>query len=184
MTPADGTDRQHVPVVSTAPDSSTSHGIARLLPKGNVEGSIYGVILVSSLVATLSPKNDVGVTMAALAVTTIVFALAHAWAHAMSHAADAHAPIDRRALIHSLGHEWAIVQAAGPVLVALIPVALDWYDQTTGLWIGLGCNTVLLLIWGAGVRELGGGTRVQMLLAALASGSLGLLLAALKVAVH
>ena len=122
--------------------------------------------------------------MAAIAVTTIVFALAHAWAHAMSQAAGAHAPIDRRALLRSLGHEWAIVQAAGPVLVVLIPVALGWYDQTTGLWIGLGCNVVLLLIWGAGVRELGGGTRVQMLAAALASGSLGLLLAALKVAVH
>ncbi len=171
-------------VVSASSDSTTTRGIARLLPKGNVEGSIYGVILVSSLIATLSPENDVGVTMAAIAVTTAVFALAHAWAHAVSHAAEIHAPIDRRVLLRSLGHEWAIVQAAGPVLLALIPVALGWYDQTTGLWIGLCCNIVLLLIWGAGVRELAGGTRMQMLLSALASGSLGLLLAALKVLVH
>ncbi|HEY6779672.1 MAG TPA: hypothetical protein VI111_01890 [Thermoleophilaceae bacterium] len=165
-------------------DSVEPRAIARLLPKGNVEGSIYGVILVSSLMATLSPAKAVGATMAALAVTTIVFALAHAWAHAMSLAAEAHAPLDRRALLRSLSHEWAIVQAVVPALLALVPVALGWYDQTTGLWIGLGCNIGLLLIWGAGVRELAGGSRLQVLASALVSGSLGLLLAVLKVVVH
>lgn len=165
-------------------DEDRTRGIARLLPKGNVEGSIYGVILVSSLIATLNPDNDVGVTMGAIAITTVVFALAHAWAHAMSQAAVAHVGVDARVLLRSLSHEWAIVQAAAPVLLALLPVAFGWYEQGTGLWIGLGCNVLLLLIWGAGVRELAGGTHAQMAFSALASGSLGLLLAVLKVAVH
>jgi hypothetical protein len=173
-----------VHVVSATSNSGDRSRVARLLPQGNVEGSIYGVILVSSLIATLNPENDVAVTMGAIAITTAVFALAHAWAHAMSHAAETRVGVDRRVLLRSLAHEWAIVQAAAPVLLALIPVALGWYDQVTGLWIGLGCNIVLLLIWGAGVRELAGGTRTQMLISALASGSLGLLLAGLKVIVH
>lgn len=165
-------------------DSTESLGIARLLPKGNVEGSIYGVILVSSIMATLGQGGSVGVTMAALAVTTIVFALAHAWAHAMSHAAEEHAPVGARAIVRSLSHEWAIVQACIPALLALTPVAFGWYDKVDGLWIALGLNICLLLIWGAGVRELAGGTRLQMLWSALISGSLGLLLAVLKVLVH
>jgi hypothetical protein len=54
----------------------------------------------------------------------------------------------------------------------------------TELWIAVLVNVGLLFTWGAGLRQLAGGTSLQALMAGLASASLGLVLIVLKVLVH
>jgi hypothetical protein len=157
---------------------------ARLIPGGNLAGSLYGTVLVTSVLAAFAGSEEVGYVIAAVLVTTSVFALAHAWAHALARSGAARAPLDRHALLSSIGHEFPIVQAALPAAVVLLLAALDLFSVETGLWIAVFVNVALLFIWGAGLRQLAGGRGLQVLGAGLASAFLGLVLVALKVLVH
>ena len=155
-----------------------------MLPKGNLAGSLYGLVLVGSVLAALGPQERVGYMIVAVVVTTVVFALAHAWAHALGGSAQTRTPVDRHALRHSMRHEWTIVQAAVPASAALIPAALGLYSARTGLWIALGVTVLLLFVWGAALREMAGGSAGQVVAAGAASAALGLLLVSLKAFVH
>ena len=78
-----------------------------------------------------------GAMMAALAVTSLVFALAHAWSGALARSAD-----DRQALavghvLDGIRHEWPMVEAVTPALLALGLAALGVYSESTGLWIAI-----------------------------------------------
>jgi hypothetical protein len=158
--------------------------LARLIPSTNLAGSLYGMVLVTSILAALDGSEKIRYAIAAVLVTTLVFALAHAWAHALATSGAARAPLDRHALLASLGHEFAIVEAALPATVVLLLAALDVYSVETALWIAVLVNVALLFIWGAGLRQLADGTGMQVLGAGLASASLGLVLVGLKVLVH
>jgi hypothetical protein len=54
----------------------------------------------------------------------------------------------------------------------------------TALWLAVSVNVGLLFVWGAGLRQLAGGTRLQILWAGLATAALGLVLVAMKILVH
>ena len=171
--------------VSPADDAPDARPFfARLIPGGNLAGSLYGTVLVTSVLVAFASFEDVGYVIAAVLITTSVFALAHAWAHALARSGAARAPLDRHALLSSIGHEFPIVQAALPAAVVLLLAALDVYSVGTALWIAVLVNVALLFIWGAGLRQLAGGTGLQVLGGGLASASLGLVLVALKVLVH
>ena len=156
---------------------------ARVVPRGNLAGSLYGLILVTSVIVTLSGK-EIELLAVALVVTSAVFALAHAWAHALSEAAEEQRAVDRHRFARSLTHEWPIVQAALPAAVLVALAALGVWSTDTALWVALGVNVVLLFVWGAGLRELAGGTLAQMLAAGASTAALGLILVLLKVLVH
>jgi hypothetical protein len=165
--------------------AARSSGFARLLPEGNLAGRLYGTVLVTSVLATLGASEErVGFMIAAVHVTALVFALAHAWAHALDATAATRAPVDRRALARALGREWPIVQSALPATVALALAAAGVYSVDAGLWVAVIVNVCLLFVWGAGLRELAAGTALQILAAGLSSASLGLVLVLLKVLVH
>jgi hypothetical protein len=157
--------------------------IAGFLPRTNLTGSLYGLVLVSSVLVTLGGK-DLQWAAIAVVVTAGVFALAHAWARALGEAAATQSPVDRHAFRHSLRHELPIVGAAVPAALALLAAALGIYSVNTGLWVGLSANVVLLFVWGAGLRELSGGSPAQIFGAGMSSAALGLVLVALKVFVH
>ncbi len=159
-------------------------GLARLLPSGNLAGSLYGIVLVTSVLVTFAGTDEVGYVLAGAIVTAIVFALAHAWAHALARSEEERAPIDRHALLHSLRQEWTIVEAAFPATVVLALAALGLYSPATGLWIAVLLNVALMFVWGAVVRRLAGGSTLQTAAAGLASASLGLVLVVLKIIVH
>ena len=157
---------------------------ARLVPRGgNLAGSLYGLILVTSVIVTLGGK-EIELLAVALVVTSAVFALAHAWAHALDEAATEHRAVDRHRFRRSLTHEWPIVTAALPSAVLVALAALGLYSTDTALWVALGVNIVLLFVWGAGLRELSGGTLAEMLGAGASTAALGLILVLLKVLVH
>ena len=156
-----------------------------MLPRDNLSASVYGTILVSSVIVGLAGTDlTAGAMMAALAVTALVFALAHAWSGALARSAD-----DRQALavghvLDGLRHEWPMVEAVIPALLALGLAALEVYSVGTGLWIAISANTVLLFVWGAILRHRAAGSTMQFIAAGLTTAMLGLALVALKVVVH
>ncbi len=170
--------------VLTPADEMSGSRFAHLLPRGNLAGSLYGLILVTSVIATLEQNEErIGLMIAALVVTALVFALAHAWAHALDAAARARAPVDRHLLLRGVRHEWPIVQAALPASIALALAGFDLYTVATGLWIAVGVNVGLLFVWGAVLRDIAGGNLAQVILGGLSSAALGLMLVLLKVIV-
>ena len=165
--------------------SPESHGLWRLLPRENLAASVYGTILVSSVIVGLAATDlGAGAVMAALTVTALVFALAHAWSTALARSAVDREALGTRHLLDSLRHEWPMVEAVTPALLAVGLAALGVYSTSTGLWIAIIANTVLLFAWGAILRHRAGGTTVQFLIAGLTTAMLGVVLVVLKAIVH
>ena len=136
------------------------------------------------IVGLAATNLTAGAMMAALAVTALVFALAHAWSTALARSAD-----DRQALavghvLDGIRHEWPMVEAVIPALLALGLAVLGVYSAGTGLWIGIIANTVLLFAWGALLRHRAAGNTLQSIRAGMTTAMLGLALVALKVLVH
>ena len=170
----------------TAPDATAGARpfFAKLVPDGNLAGSLYGTVLVTSVLATFEGSEPVGLIIGAVLVTTLVFELAHAWADALAESGAASRPLDTHTLRRTIRHELSIVEAALPAALVLLLAGLDIYSTGTALWIAVLVNVGLLFIWGAGLRQLSGGTSLQVLGAGLASTSLGLVLIVLKGLVH
>ena len=170
----------------TAPDpgSRALPRLARLIPDGNLAGSLYGTVLVTSVLATFDGSERVGFVIAAVLVTTVVFELAHAWANALAESGAARRHLDTHTLGRSIRHEASIVEAALPATLVLLLAAVGLYSTGTALWVAALLNLGLLFTWGVGLGQLAGGTSLQALVAGLGSASLGLVLIALKVLVH
>ena len=165
----------------TVPDEGRRTA-ARFLPGGDLAGSIYGIILVSALLVTYQDNaHSAGEVIAWLLVTTFVFASAHAWSKTLADSAG----VDRvRRLRGEIRHEWPIVQAAVPSCVIVGLASLDAWGLADGIWAAICLNVGLLFVWGAALRNIEGGTRLQTFLAGLASAGFGLVFVLLKVFVH
>ena len=174
-------------LLSSLPDRPPAqpHSLWRLLPQQNLSASVYGTILVSSVIVGLAghEPDGRGRSMAALAVTALVFALAHAWSRALARSADA-AALAAGHVLDGIRHEWPMVEAVTPALLALGLAALGVYSESTGLWIAIIANSVLLFAWGAILRLRAAGNAIQSIGAGLTTSMLGLALVTLKVLVH
>jgi hypothetical protein len=156
-----------------------------LLPHPNLAASVYGTVLVSSVIVGLGPTELAAVRMMiAIAATAIVFALAHAWSTALARSAAHEEALTPRHVADAIRHEWAMVEATAPALIALGLAALGVYSTRTGLWVAIIANTFLLFVWGAILRHRAEGTPLELLAAGLTTAFLGLLLVLLKVLVH
>jgi hypothetical protein len=155
-----------------------------LLPRENLAATLYGTVLATSVIATLPGAERPAIVIAALLVTAIVFALAHAWAEVLARSAKNRTAVTRAAIAAGIKHEWPMVEAALPASAVVALALVDVYEIETALWIATGVNVALLFVWGAVVRRIAGGTAWIALRAGLAAGSLGLMLAALKWLIH
>jgi hypothetical protein len=172
-------------MTATGKGSSTPNGLWRLLPRQNLAASVYGTILVSSVIVGLAQTDlPAGAMLAALAVTALVFALAHAWSNALARCADDRQALSVRHLLDGIRHEWPMVESVAPALLAVGLAAAGVYSVSTSLWVAIIANTVLLFVWGAILRHRAAGTRLQFLAAGLTTATLGLFLVALKAFVH
>jgi hypothetical protein len=160
-------------------------GLGRLLPRENLPASVYGTVLVSSVIVGLGQAEDsAGWMMATVTVTALVFSLAHGWANALGRSATDRQPMSLELLLEGIRYEWPMAEAVMPALVALGLAALDVYSIQTGLWVAIVANTVLLFVWGARLRQRAEGTPVQIFVAGLMTSTLGLVLVVLKAVVH
>jgi hypothetical protein len=155
----------------------------RLAPETDFSSAIYGQVLAGSAVVALSRHDEPPLEIAAgVAATMLVFWVAHVYAEAISRSV---ARAGRaRAVRHLAEREWPMVQAALPAVVALTLAALGLWSRESGITIALGLGVVALAGWGYAAGRRSGRSQHRALLAALGSAVLGLLIIALKVAIH
>jgi hypothetical protein len=147
--------------------------------------AIYGSILATSLVAALDVTEATAQEMTlTLLSTTIVFAVAHAWSEAVSERiALGHGFLLAR-LIELTLREWPLVEAG---FVPGAALALAWAGVwSAGVGAGIALTLAVLQLFGWGIVV--GRRSYERWSAALAVGAVngcfGLILVALKVAVH
>jgi hypothetical protein len=161
------------------------HGLARLLPRDNLAASVYGTILVSSVIVGLGHTSlTSGWMIAAVSVTALVFALAHAWSLALARSAEDRQALSPSHVLDAIRHEWPMVEAVAPAVAALALAVVGVYSPQTGLWVGIIANTGLLFAWGAILRHRAAGSPRDAFAAGLTTAMLGLVLVALKAFVH
>ena len=146
-------------------------------------GFIYGTIIVLSVLVggARAFPDDAGHIAALVAVTSVVFWLAHVYAHGLAHSVlhDEHLSLAELALIAR--REGSIVGAAVPPLAALLLGASGAVSTKTAVWVAFALGLAVLALQGlvfARVERLR--WPATLLLVALNLG-LGLLLVGLKV---
>lgn len=148
--------------------------------------SIYGTILVTALVATLSEDEGVDAwqILVGVTLTTLVFWAAHAYADALGRqAVHGHGP-SLHELGRSLAREWPMVRAGVPAAVALALAALGVYSDDTGVNLAIGLGVATLFASGLLLARREHVTPFQGLVAATVNGAFGMVIVALKVYVH
>lgn len=166
-----------------ADDAQITPRVARILTS---EESVYGLILVSGMIVVSG--TVVGTSINALvtvAVTVIVFYLAHVYAGTLGRLAATDGQAGLRASIgaaarHSRG---MLVSSVVPLLILLLGTT-DLIDDTVAIWSALIANTVLLGVLGWIVVARWSTHWAPRLLSALITAGFGLVLIALKAVIH
>ena len=145
-------------------------------------GFIYGTIVVLSVVvagAKAYPDGP-GHVAALVAVTCLVFWIAHVYAHALGHSAALGEHLSLAELRRIGRREWSIVEAAVPSIVALLLGGIGLLEPRTAVWLAVALGLVVLGAQGivfARVERLGLTATVGVVALNL---SLGVLLVGLK----
>jgi hypothetical protein len=145
-------------------------------------GFIYGTIVVLSVIVggAKAYEHDVGHVAVLVAVTVVVFWLAHVYAHSVGESLSRSQHLSFAELVHVARREGSIVEAAVPSLAALLLGALGVLSTQTSIWLAFGLGLAVLGAEGlmfARAERLGLLGTCAVIAANL---SLGLLLVALK----
>ena len=144
---------------------------------------MYGTILASAVVVALGYKGGSALVMlAALAVTELVFALAHAWSALLAAGAARGGLPSFRDARGAVVHEWPVVQATWPAVIALALAALGAYSTNTAVNVALVANAAVLFVWGVALARLQNLSLALSIGAGAFSCALGAALVALKLA--
>ncbi|HKF79277.1 MAG TPA: hypothetical protein VKB17_00465 [Thermoleophilaceae bacterium] len=155
-------------------------------PSARVVGAVYGQILATAIVATLSEDSAASASeiFFGVAVAMLVFWLAHVYAEAVAVRLDRDQPLTVPEVWRVAVQEWPEAQAAIPALAAL---GLGWVgvltrDAATDLAIALG--VVALFGWGFLIARRSRLSPWGTAGAVALNGGFGLAIVALKVIVH
>lgn len=152
--------------------------------RSELAGAIYGQILATSVVVTLS--EDKGATAGDLffwlGVTMLVFWAAHVYSEWLSRQVTTGASLGEVLSIAS--EQWPIAQAAAPELGLL---ALGWagvYSRDTAVDLAIAAGIISLAAWGLVIARRANANALEMLATVAISAAFGLLLVGLKILVH
>jgi hypothetical protein len=149
-----------------------------------LSGFIYGTIVVLTVViagAKIYPDGP-GQVAAFVAVATFVLWLAHVYAHGLAHSVAHKEHLSLGELGYIARREWSIVEAAAPLVVALLLGTVGILSESTAVWTAFAAGLVVLAVEAlvfARVEELRWPATLLVLTINLA---LGLALVALKLA--
>lgn len=151
----------------------------------DLAGSVYGTILASSILVALGYKGGSALVMiAALAITEAVFAVAHAWSAILTDGVTRGRLPRPSDVWRAIEHEWPVLQATWPGIVALLLAAFGIYSTDTAVNVALALNAAILFLWGLALARLEGASAPSAVAAGTLTCSLGLVLVFLKVLVH
>jgi hypothetical protein len=148
-------------------------------------GFIYGTIVVLSVIvgAAKAYEHDAGHVAVLVAVTVVVFWLAHVYAHSVGESLARSEHLSFEELLHVAKREGSIVEAAVPSLVALLLGALGVLSTSTSIWIAFGLGLAVLAAEGLLFARAEKLRLVGTCAIVAANLSLGLVLVALKLLV-
>jgi hypothetical protein len=150
-----------------------------------VGGYVYGTIVVLSTViaGAKAYEEQVGHVAALVAITTLVFWLAHVYAHALSHSVASDQHLSRTALGEIARRESSIIEAAIAPIVVLMLGHWGVLSERTAVWVAIACGLGVLVSQGlAFARAERLGTLATLAIVAVNLG-LGLALVGLKLLV-
>jgi hypothetical protein len=147
--------------VSAVKDRPSAAALLGRSAKGErLGGFIYGTIVTLSVViagAKAYPDGP-GHVAAIVAVTCLVFWVAHVYAHALGHSAAIGEHLSLAELGRIGRREWSIVEAAVPSIVALLLGAIGLFEPQTAVWLAVALGLAVLGAQGivfARVEQLG-----------------------------
>lgn len=153
---------------------------------GNLAGAIYGQIVVTSTLAVLGHDATLsGLTIAlSLVATMLVLWAAHVYSELLADRVRAGRALRADEIAAAAGHDWPLVQAVAPALVALLAAGLGVWSTDTAVNVGLGLGVASLFGWGLviGRRSAFGWGRTVVV--AMISSALGVAILALELLVH
>jgi hypothetical protein len=161
---------------------------ARIAPSTRGErlgGFIYGTIVALSVVvagARAYPHSP-GHIAVVVAVTSVIFWLAHVYSHALAHSVGHGEHLSLAELAHIARREASLIEAAVPPIAALLLGAIGILSAPAAGWAAFGAGLVVLGAQGvvfARVERLG---RLGTLVVVAANLGFGLVLVALKLLV-
>jgi hypothetical protein len=147
-------------------------------------GAVYGTILVMALLAIEPDTEPAEEVAAAVAVTMIVFWLAHVYAHSIATRLRTGEELSWQHIRAQASSEWPIVQASAPAVIALLLAAVGVFDTGTAIAIGLGLGMLQLFGWGVFIGRLQGLPPARAVLVGVIDCSFGLAIVGLETLVH
>ncbi len=149
-------------------------------------GSVYGIILASSLIAALSYKErgNAWVMIGALLASEAVFALAHALSELLGGGRARGSLPGLPEVRTALRYEWPVLQAAWPTLLLLLLAGITVINVDTAVNLALAVNAAILFVWGLAVARQHGVTLAGALAVGALSCALGVAIVALKLVLH
>lgn len=178
-----------VPAESPVPHDGSEHGETAGSPLEHavhrMAGAIYGTILATTVVVTISnhPEN-LDTALALVAGTSVVFWLAHVYSRGLAVRVLVRRPLHRWELYALARSEWPMLQSSWPVLLVLLLGRLDVIDPYLSIELAAWVGIAALFTYGYVIGRQEGLSWPRVLLNALVSGSFGLCVLALKVVVH
>ena len=147
--------------------------------------AVYGSILVSTLTGALLHTHETAAQMTlTVAVSMVVFWLAHAWSETVGERVAEGHRFDRSRIRDIARAEWPLVEAA---LLPTLLLALAWagvWTAHTGIVLALIASVVQLIGWGFAAGYRTAHDWHAALLAGIGDGVLGVAIVALELSIH
>lgn len=156
-----------------------------LLPRRNPAGTVYGILVVGTLLAAEGSQQIGFVSLiGGVVVALVLYWLAHAYAAMLGRRLATTDRWSMRQFLAELAHEWALIRGASGPLLALVIAAAAGADLDTAVLIALGTCAALLVTFEvlAGVGE--GLSRLEIASEAAVGAVLGLGLFAVRLLLH
>jgi hypothetical protein len=152
----------------------------------NEAGAIYGQILVTAVVASLTeqPTISAGEAFFTVAVTMLLFWLAHVYADGVVKRLRRVEPLRLREVWAIGKQQWPIAQAAVPALLALGAGSVGLLSRDTAVGAAIALGVAQLFAWGFVIARRSRMSPLGTVGAVALNGAFGLAIVALKVIVH
>jgi prepilin signal peptidase PulO-like enzyme (type II secretory pathway) len=149
-------------------------------------GFIYGTILALAVLvgAAKAYPDDPWKIVVLLSVTAVVFWLAHVYAHSVAHVFSEDRRLSFGELRGIARHEASIVEAALPLVGAMLLAAFGLVSTRTAVWIAYGLGLGVLIASGLVFARADRLSPLATLVVVALNVALGLVLVALKLLVH
>jgi hypothetical protein len=148
--------------------------------------AIYGQILITAIVAALSedPDAETGYLLLSAVTTILIFWVAHIYARGMARGITLGRTAEQGELREFMATERPMLVAAIPTVLILALGTLGVFSRNTSVDLAISAGLGMLFLWGLLFGRYTNSSWPTALLSGALTGSLGLVIVALKAIVH